>query len=64
MFLTKIGNIDQTQVGKMLNFKSRVNNVKRGQITSEFIVICSKKRKKKKGIQEYHIDKHQDPSGI
>ena len=53
-------------MGKVLSFKSRVDNVKTDQIIGEFIVICSKKKKKEiqEASQEYHKDKHQDPSGI
>ena len=32
-------------MGKVLSFKQRVNKVKTGQTTSEFIVICQKKKK-------------------
>ena len=54
-------------MSKVLSFKPRAGKMKTGQTTCEFIVICPQK-KKKKGIQEasqeYHKDKHQDPSRI
>ena len=63
MFLTEVGNKDQTELNtsdKMLSFKLRVDKVKTDQTTGEFIVICQKKKRIQEASQEYYKDKHQD----